>query len=450
MLAEVSFENFKSYRQASLPLAPLTLLIGANASGKSNAIEGLRFLSWLAQDHKLSSIRYEVQQSDDILRGRVGDLPSFGSSGFAFTCRGDLRGDAWIHQDDQLRQEEIDQWDLLTLGIELLDDELHVVHEAVKAQRQEATLYTVISSASPSGNEFQVSYNNFKRGQKKPQITCSDQQPVFLQLQTPARFEAGHEKAQRLIPLICGLYRALLAEIVFLDPSPRLMRGYSFKTERILQGDGSNISGVVYHLCEDEHARGHLLELIASLPEQNIKGIAFVETPRGEVMIQLVETFGAHERTVDAPLLSDGTLRVLAVAAALLSAPEGSMVVIEEIDNGVHPTRAHELLRNIREIASERQLRVLLTTHNPALMDALPDEALGDVVFCYRDPAEGDSRLVRLADLERAPSLLAQGSLGDLVTRGVLDRFVKDRPSPEEEEGRRRAWIEELEQIGRQ
>jgi hypothetical protein len=126
------------------------------------------------------------------------------------------------------------------------------------------------------------------------------------------------------------------------------------------------------------------------------------------------------------------------------------MVVIEEIDNGAHPSRAHRLMRDIRAIASERKLRVLLTTHNPALMDALPDEALGDVVFCYRDPAEGDSRLVRLKDLERAPSLLAQGTLGDLVTRGVLDRFVKDRPAPDEERRRHRAWLKELEQIGQQ
>lgn len=33
-------------------------------------------------------------------------------------------------------------------------------------------------------------------------------------------------------------------------------------------------------------------------------------------------------------------------------------------------------------------------------MDAIPDEALADVVFCYRDPNEGDSRLVRLGDLD--------------------------------------------------
>jgi ABC-type branched-subunit amino acid transport system ATPase component len=50
----------------------------------------------------------------------------------------------------------------------------------------------------------------------------------------------------------------------------------------------------------------------------------------------------------------------------MLSATEGSLVVIEEIDNGVHPNRARHLLSSIREIAEKRKLRVLLSTHNPA------------------------------------------------------------------------------------
>jgi len=142
----------------------------------------------------------------------------------------------------------------------------------------------------------------------------------------------------------------------------------------------------------------------------------------------LTETFGAQTRDYDASLLSDGTLRVLSIAAAMLSAPEDSLVVIEEIDNGVHPSRARHLLKNIRDIAERRHLRVLLSTHNPALLDALPDSALPDVVFCYREPKDGSSRLLRLQDAPDYPELIAQGSLGALVTSGALERFVK-RPA---------------------
>jgi len=136
-------------------------------------------------------------------------------------------------------------------------------------------------------------------------------------------------------------------------------------------------------------------------------------------------------------------LRV-AIAAAMLSATEGSLVVIEEIDNGIHPSRAKHLLSNIRDIAERRNLRVLLSTHNPALMDALPDAALSDVVFCFRDPEEGNkgnSRLVKLGDMYDFPSLILQGLLGQLVTTGVVDRFVKSPHTPENKKQQALEWL---------
>jgi len=45
MIKQVTFENWKSFRKATLFLDPLTVLIGTNASGKSNVLEGLAFLS---------------------------------------------------------------------------------------------------------------------------------------------------------------------------------------------------------------------------------------------------------------------------------------------------------------------------------------------------------------------------------------------------------------------
>jgi hypothetical protein len=129
---------------------------------------------------------------------------------------------------------------------------------------------------------------------------------------------------------------------------------------------------------------------------------------------------------------------------ALLSAEEGSLVVIEEIDNGVHPSRAAMLLENIERVANARALRVLLTTHNPALVDTLPPEATPDIVYCYRDPSEGDSRLVRLEDLPNYPELVARGPLGQLMTRGILERMVKQRPSDEKRRKAADEWLSSL------
>ncbi len=209
------------------------------------------------------------------------------------------------------------------------------------------------------------------------------------------------------------------------------MRGDSFP-EKKLKGDCSNLSGVLFLLWEKAEMRSIILDFIKSLPEQDISDIEFFEDRRGKISLELIETFGDKERKWSVELLSDGTLRVLAIAAALLSAPEGATVVIEEVDNGVHPSRAKQLLKTMREQASQRNIRLLFSTHNPALMDALPDEALSDVVFCYRDPIQGDSRLIRLADIQDYPGLVSQGPLGDLVTNGVLDRFIKSPVTSEQ------------------
>ena len=74
MIQSFSIENFKSFRKATLPLSPLTLLIGANASGKSNAIEAIQLLSWLAWGRSLNDLLYDVREQELSLRGGFKDL----------------------------------------------------------------------------------------------------------------------------------------------------------------------------------------------------------------------------------------------------------------------------------------------------------------------------------------------------------------------------------------
>ena len=432
MFQSITVKNFKSYRNATLHLSPLTLLVGANASGKSNAIEAIRILAWLARGQRLDAITTSVQASDVGVRGRVQDLVYGDAQEFEVGCA----------------VTNMEGWDRLRLRIGTRDEALRILDETIERSDGRFPLYRVASAATGLSHDLNVEYNNFARGGRKPQVACSDQLAVFTQLESSARFEAGHKKAQETIPRITKRYRELLANTLFLDPRPSEMRDYSFKTEKRLKDNGANISAVVFNLCQEASIKQQLIEFIASLPEQDIRDIGFIETPRSEVMLKLTESFGGRNRTVEAPLLSDGTLRVLSVAAALLSAPEGALVVIEEIDNGVHPSRAESLLKNIQAVAAERGLSVLLTSHNPALLDALPAEAVPKVLFCYRDPEEGDSRLVQLQKLPDFPELIAQGSLGHLMTAGMLERFIKFRPKGEEKQQQAMEWLQALKAEG--
>lgn len=427
MLTAFKLNNFKSFQdEAVLPLGgALTVLIGANAAGKSNVLEALRLLSWLASGNKLGAIQREVNRADKVVRGRVPDLFRRGEHRFALGCQvHDPAGDS-----------------SLSMALELRGDDLHIVAERMDTGAG-VPLYDMDQpSQGELATEAGVAYNNFSKGGNKPHIKVTDQMAVFAQLDSPASFHANHRKAQQEIPKVCKAYQALLSNVLFLDPVPARMRDFSFLADKRLGGDGANLSSVLYQLwCEGE-LRGELLSFIQSLPEQDITGLDFLKGPRGDVMVQLIETFSGTPRRFEAALLSDGTLRVLAIAAAMLSAPEGSLVVIEEIDNGVHPSRARHLLERIQAVAERRHLRVLLSTHNPAMLDALPDKAVPDVVFCYRDTRSGDSRLVRLGSLPDAPELFIQDSLGHLMTSGALDRFVKTHPGPEARKQQARAWL---------
>lgn len=423
MLTEILIKDFKSYKQQTLYLSPLTLMIGANASGKSNALEAFRFLSWLAQGQKLSVLKHRVDDSEEILRGQVKDLGHLGANAFRLGCT--INDSHWNH---------------FEVEVTLREDELHISQETVTSSKQTSPLYRIEQVSSGLGTDVRVAYNNFARGGRKPQVSCTDQIAIMNQLASSAMFDSGHKKAQKEIPNATSLFQKILSNTLFLDPVPSLMRGDSYPDKR-LRGDCANLSGVLFTLWKDKSTMPVIVDFIKSLPEQDVKNLMFYEDRRGKVSLELMETFGNQDRKCPVELLSDGTLRVLAIAAALLSIPQGSTLVIEEVDNGVHPSRARQLLTTMREQAQKRDIRLLMSTHNPALMDALPDSALGDVVFCYRHNDSGDSQLLRLSDLSDFPGLVSQGPLGELVTNGIVDRFVKSLVTPEQKKKNAIDWL---------
>jgi predicted ATPase len=434
MLTLLTLRNFKSYQEATLSLASTTFLIGPNASGKSNALEAIRLLSWLAKGSRLDDIERNIQGGNAVVRGQAIDL--FGRERQCFTLGTRI-------------DNAPDDWTDFEIEIGLLSDQLIITGESVtKASKDKGLpLYKIDSNPNSHTDEISVMYNNFNKGKNKPHIPCSNRQAIFYQLETPSRFNQSHTSSQKIIPAVTKVIRETLRNIVFLDPRPAAMRDYSYARDDDIKEDGANLSSVLYAVCKQgETQKIKLLDFIRSLPEQDITDIRFITTERNDVMVRIIESFGNKEHPIDAPLLSDGTLKVLAIAATLLSAASGTFVIIEEIDNGVHPSRADNLVKQIQAIASERKLRVLITSHNPALLDAVPDSALGDVLCCYRDSQAGDSRIVRLADLERFPELVAQGTLGQLMTKQVLDRFLKDESTAEQRQQDALGWLEQLKQ----
>lgn len=188
MLTAITLENFKSYRQARLPLAPLTVLIGANASGKSNAIEGIRLLSWLARGQNLAAIQYAVQNGEHVVRGTMEDLSFDRGRSFGLGV-----------------QTNQDQWNRLTVTLERRDDGLHIVAETLTHEGARAPLYTMDQPSSGRSTDCGVAYNNFAKGDKKSHVICSDQQAIFTQLTSPANGQGSRKMAlDHLVPRPCA------------------------------------------------------------------------------------------------------------------------------------------------------------------------------------------------------------------------------------------------------
>ena len=124
--------------------------------------------------------------------------------------------------------------------------------------------------------------------------------------------------------------------------------------------------------------------------------------------------------------------------AAVLSEKKGGMIVIEEVDNGIHPGRAKTLIQLVSNIAREREVDVIITTHNAILLNALSKENLSGVEIVYRDDEEGDSRFIPLIEINNMPSLLANGKLGDVFTNDMILKYIKTDETLEDY-----SWLED-------
>jgi predicted ATPase len=177
---------------------------------------------------------------------------------------------------------------------------------------------------------------------------------------------------------------------------PVVRRQYERVGNRVLAKDGANLSAVLYGA--DQQISDRLLARIKPLSDKPYQEFDFDLTKYHNIMFGLKE--GDDKQSTGANLLSDGTLRYLAILTALEMVEPFSLLVIEEFDNGLHPSRIEMLVKAIFDACQRRNLKILATTHNPATLNILelPVEQLEGLVLCTWDDAEHSSKLTRLFD----------------------------------------------------
>ena len=423
--------DFKGFENSRINLLrPFTLLIGPNGSGKSNVIEAIELLSFLARGHPLHEI-------GDVRRGAAGlqirgGLRACGRAGedrftLSFTADAEL-------QDAKPQDEPKPVCYIVGL---LTDPNPQILGEQLSFDGR--VIYQALPSHRGALRDLAVTYDNFARG-RKPTTAASSDCSVLSQYREIAEKNRNMEECLQLVDLV---QYHLQASFVF-EPDPKLMHAYERIGNATLSPDGANLSAVLYALHTGDEAEqaslDRLLSRIRELPDEPYEEFSFTTTDLGDVI------FGLRERTgftVDTRALSDGTLRTLAILTALETAPEGSRVIVEEFDNGLHPSRVEVLTEAIDDATKRRELGVLVTTHNPATMNSLTEEQMKGVVLCTWSQTREAADLVELTDLPRFDELLERGQLGDLVSGRVVEQYL----APEFEDRRRETvlkWVEAL------
>ena len=79
--------------------------------------------------------------------------------------------------------------------------------------------------------------------------------------------------------------------------------------------------------------------------------------------------------TFSSRIVSEGTLRVLALCALSVNPWNGSLLAFEEPENGVHPRRVELIAKMLTSLALDHHRQVVVTTHSPLFCDAVLKEA---------------------------------------------------------------------------
>lgn len=397
------FENFKGFQKALVDLTrPLTVLIGPNGSGKSNLIEGIELLSAMAKGIPLYEISDIGRGGRIEIRGDLQACPSFGEDSFTLGFEG--LGGANYEVEIRVRPHA-------RINYENLEFDSVRLFETLKRSR------------GATSGDITVWYESFRSSGRRPHADVSSDRSVLSRY---LEFAKNIEEFEHYEPLVSNLSEHL-QRLCILDPAPKLMRSYERIGNTEMTRSGRNISAVLYGFKQssrksDQERLNRLLGRIRQLPAEPFQDLQFVTTEINDVIFGFTE--GVNGNIVDARSLSDGTLRALAVLTALETVPRNSRLVIEEFDNGLHPSRMHILTEAIADCCRRRNLKVLVTTHNPVALDALSEEQLEGVVLCAWDAKQKTANLVRLKDLPRSDQLLESGRLGDLVTRRVIERYL--------------------------
>lgn len=370
-IESVTVHGFRSIRAIDdLKLGPINVLIGANGSGKSNFLALLEFVQEIAIDDPTERVRRLKEYSQR--SGGAEKILHFGSKAtshinaeIGIAGGGQLDFNLWASADDSLK--------LFGEGYQI----------------------GFSSSDSQGLDALNESIN---------QVRAAEQRNDF-----DAARRISQQYDQRILSGLRSQV-ALWRRYHFHDTSESapLRKTADLHDNRFLRSNGANLAAFLYLLREKHESSYRAIRDVVRLAAPFFSDFVLQPLELNPETIRLEWRHVQSDAYFDAASLSDGTLRFIALATALLQPLDlrPPVILIDEPELGLHPYAVTLFAALVRQAAVETQ--IVVATQSPTLLDHFePEEVL------VADLVDGATQLRRL-DAAPLTTWLEEYSLGQL------------------------------------
>lgn len=368
LIEKIRLRNILSFgdKGEEIELQPLNVIIGQNASGKSNLVDVIKLLRSLPQDKGLSNF---ISKNGGISE---------------WIWKGSKTND-YTNIEVVFKRPFRRQYFSITFSEDFLSKQVLIDEEILKLKGDNEDIErTILERQEFTGSQSMLS-DEFSSN-RKINANWIDTRVVLL----------------RLIRNFTDLQTNRSAEIrrSQLPDAPN----------DFLEEDGSNLALVLNDL---EHRGDTKDKIVENLKKFNprIKDYS-IKIQGGTVQLHIREQ--GLENSISAMRLSDGTLRYLCLLAILCHPEPPPLICIEEPETGLHPDILPTIAELMKDAATRTQL--IVTTHSDILVSAFSDMPEA-VLVCEKD--EDGTHFKRL-EADKLKSWLDEYSLGDLWLKGEI------------------------------
>lgn len=395
LIESLKIRNFKSLRDVQLRLGGLNVFIGANGSGKSNVLDAIRVFQGIASGFTL----------DEIFHGR----PKSSKRGVWDGVRGGVAEAAY--QGAPIADLELELLPRESLQCYRYFIRFHPGTETVVAEQLKWAGNPVFSA----GRDWDGQANPFH-------IFSSEPEPIRGDRSKPALTQLLDAHVSGEVRGAVQTFCESLENIQRLDPSVAILREYSAKRRVGRMGDqGGDFAAVVKQICEDPNLKNAYVSWLKELSPEPVQDVEIDAGARNDSSFSMI--IGGRKFT--APVLSDGTLRFAAYAAAFFQPDMPELLLIEEIENGIHPTRLRVLVDLLKsQTSGPDSPQVIVTTHSPYLLAWLTEEDYRSVFWFSRSSETGETLVRPLSEVPAFPELAKRYSAADLFAEGWFENTL--------------------------